>query len=84
MKFLLAYLKIVLKSKDWSEVARVKHELKTIFLEDSMGFVIRSRYKQNAEEEKASIFHAAREVKNDQNNINSLKINGNTVKDRIE
>ena len=50
-------------------------------MEDAMGFLVRSRYKQNAEEENASMFHAAREIKNDKNNINELKINGIKVDD---
>ena len=82
-KFLLSYLKIVLASKNWSEVARVKEELDQMLKSDAMGVVIRSRYKQNAEEEKASLFHAAREVRNDKNNVKSLKVNGKVIKDRM-
>ena len=47
-----------------------------------MWFVVRSRYKQNAEEEKASLYHAARESRNSSNNISSLKIGGLVVKDK--
>ena len=50
-------------------------------LQDIMGFVIRSRHNQNSEEEKASLFHAAREVKNSKNNIEALKVDGAVVKD---
>ena len=46
-----------------------------------MGFVIRSRYSQTLEEEKASLFYAAREMKNVRNNIDALKINDAIVKD---
>ena len=74
--FLLSYLKIVLNHKNWDEVARVREELKMMFLEDSMGFIVRSRHKQNAEEEAASLYHAAKEVRSDKNNIKALKING--------
>ena len=79
--FLLSYLKIVLKHKNWCEVARIKEELKIMNLEDAMGFVVRSRHSQNSEEEKASLYHAAREVKNNSNNIDALKVNGNIVTD---
>ena len=81
-KFLLSYLKLVLVKKDWDEVARVKEKLNGMMKADAMGFVVRSRFKQNAEEEQASVYHAAREVKNDKNNLNSIKIAGKVVKDR--
>ena len=63
-KLLLSYLKVALVRKDWSEVGRVKSELDLMLRADAMGFVVRSRFKQNAEEEKASLYHAAKEVKN--------------------
>ena len=80
-RFLLSYLKLALEVKDWNEVGRVKSELDIMLRSDAMGFVVRSRYKQNAEEEKASLFHAAREARNSSNNISSLKIGGQVVKD---
>ena len=73
VRFLLSYSKTALADKNWNEVARVKEELNKIFLMDSMGVVIRSRYQQNSEEERGSIFHAAREAKNNRNNVTSLK-----------
>ena len=83
VKFLLSCLKIALRQKSWREVARIKEELKLICLKESMGLLIRSKYNQNAEEEKASLYHAARESKNSRNNIESLKINGVIVKDKV-
>ena len=80
-RFLLSYLKLVLVKKDWDEVSRVKSELDMMLRSDAMGFVVRSRFKQNAEEEKASLYHAAKETKNSSNNITSLKIGGQVVKD---
>ena len=50
---------------------------------DAMGIVIRSRHKQNAEEERASLYHAAKEAKNSKNNISSLKIGGRVIKDKL-
>ena len=79
-KFLLSYLKLVLERKDWSEVGRVKSELDMMLRSDAMGFVVRSRFKQNAEEEKASLYHAAKENRNSSNSITSLKIAGQVVK----
>ena len=46
---------------------------------DLMGFKVRSRFKQNAEEERASIFHAAKELSNAQKSITCLKVGGVTV-----
>ena len=74
-KYLFSYLNVALKLKDWSEVARVREEIKTILLQESMGFVVRSRFNENSEAEVASLFHFNRENKNSKkNNLNSLKI----------
>ena len=43
---------------------------------DAMGFVVRSRFQQNAEEERASVFHAAKELRNNKKSVSALKING--------
>ena len=73
--FWLAYLKLVLVDKNWMEVARVKSMLMDMMQEDTYGYVIRSRFQNNASEETASIFHANKEMKNAaKNNIKSLKI----------
>ena len=78
--FWFAYLKVVLKDKNWGEVARVKTILKDMLQEDAFGYVVRSRFKNNVSEEAASLFHANREVKNAKNNnINSLKINDDVI-----
>ena len=60
--------------------------LTTMLHEDSMGFLVRSRFKQNAEHERASLFHAAREISNKKCNISSLRIQGavNDNADQIE
>ena len=77
--FWLAYLKIVLTDKNWTEVARVKGVVVEMMQEDAYGYVVRSRYQNNASEEIASIFHANKEMKNaSKNNIRSLKM-GNIV-----
>ena len=82
-KFLFAYLKVAQVSGNWEEVVRVKQELGARIDEEAMGFVVRSRFKQNAEREQASLFHANREVKNAKKcNLNKLKIGGNIVRDR--
>ena len=59
-------------------------ELHAIVIHNNMGLVIRSKCQQNAEEEKASIYHAARKARNERNNISALKIDGSIVKDRVQ
>ena len=76
-KFWLAFLKIALVKKDWHEVIRVKGKLHDMLQEDAFGYVVRCRFRNNASEEVASLFHANKEVKNaNKNKIKSLKING--------
>ena len=59
-QFLLSYLKLVLADKDWDEVARVKGKLAFLLQADAQGVVVRSRFQHNSENERASLFHAAR------------------------
>ena len=55
----------------------VKKQLSDQLDEDTFGYVIRSRFKNNASEEVTSIYHAGQEMKNvKKNSINKLKING--------
>ena len=77
--FWLEYLKLVLVNKDWTEVVRVKSTLMDMMQEDTHGYIVRSRFQNNASEETASLFHANKEIKNaEKNNIKSLRI-GNIV-----
>ena len=79
-RFMFAYLKVAQVNENWAEVVRVKQELSKIIDQEALGFVIRSRFQQNAEKEKASIYHANREMKNSKKcNLNQLKINGEIV-----
>ena len=81
-KFWFAYLKTALLAKDWSEVARTKEEIQKLLLEDASGYIIRSRFKNNASTEVASLYHANKEFKNSKkNNLNKMKINGVVVED---
>ena len=80
-KFLLSSLKLALENKNWEEVANAKEQINKLLKEDSMGFVVRSRFGQNAEEERASLFHAGRELKNNKNNLFTLKKNGTQLTD---
>ena len=60
--FWLAYLKLVLIHKNWTEVARVKGMLMEMMQEDAYGFVVRSRFQNSVSTETASIFHANKEI----------------------
>ena len=80
--FLLSYLRIALGNKEWEEVARIKEKLNQMLMEDAMGFVVRSRFHQNAEEERASLFHAGREMKNGKNSITKIKSVGKILTDQ--
>ena len=51
-------------------------------MEDSAGYVIRIRFKNNASNEVASLYHANKEMKNSKkNSLNKLKIEGVVVSD---
>ena len=81
-KFWFAYLKSALLTRNWSEVARIKEKVNNILLEDASGYVIRSRFKNSASNEVASLYHANKELKNSKkNSLNKLKINGVVVDD---
>ena len=86
-QYLFAYLNVVLRKGDWEEVVRVRQQLKEILQLETMGFVVRSRFNENAETEQASLFHANREYKKfSKNNHTKLKIDDEIVdnKDKIE
>ena len=62
----------------------VKEKLNNMLREDAMGLVVCSRFQQNAEEERASLFHAAKEVNNSNKRITSLNISGNISENENE
>ena len=81
--FLFSYLKVVLDAKNWEEVVRVRERLKSMLDEDTYGYVVRSRFGNNASNEVASIFHANLEQKNGKkNSLKQLKVNGKVEEDR--
>ena len=66
-------------------MARVRKDIKTILEKESMGFVVRSRYKEHLESEKASLFYLNRENKNfKKNSLESMKINGQVTNDEAK
>ena len=85
--FLFSYLGKVIRKGNWKEVARVRKQIQSILDKESLGFVVRSRYKENIESEKASLFFLNRENKNHKKNtLESLKIGDQETsdKDKIE
>ena len=69
--------------KNWNEVAMVRGKLQAMMYKDTMGFIVRSRFAENQEVEKASLYHTNREKKNAQGgNLESLMINGRVETDR--
>ena len=63
-------------------MARVKDKINFILLEDSAGYVIRSRFKNNASNEVSSLFDANKEFKNNKkNSLKKLEINDAVVDD---
>ena len=83
-QFLLSYLKVALDSKNWEEIARVREQLDLLIKEDAWGFVVRSRFQQNAESERASLFHAGKEQKNAKNSLFSLRVQDRVITDQGE
>ena len=72
-----------LHSGNFEQAALLRTRLNSMMTQDLQGFIIRSRHNEFAEEERGSLFHAAREVKRAQEtNISSLNINGNVVEDQ--
>ena len=60
-QFLFSSLKIFLKYENWTEVARVREELRRMLMYEMTGVKIRSRQSEYAEEEKGSIYHYNKE-----------------------
>ena len=88
LKELLCFmLDKAMAEKNWNEVAMVRGKLQTIMFKDNMGFVVRSRFKENQEVERASLYHINREKKNAQGgNLESLMIGGKveTARKKVE
>ena len=70
--FLFALLRHATLKGDWTLVAQTKVKLNNIIKNEAYGLVVRSRDKQNMEEEAASLFHHAKVHKG---NIDKLKVN---------
>ena len=62
-------------------MVRIREQIKTILLKETMGFVVRSRFKENSESEVASLFHVNREKKN---NLDYLKIDDEVSNNKVK
>ena len=62
-RFLYIILKAATKRENWGLVAGTKEKLRAMLVKEVHGLVVRSRYQQNLEEEKAALFHQNKEVK---------------------
>ena len=82
-RFLFSYLGLVIRKGNWKEVARVRKKIKTMLEKESMGFVVRSRFKEHLESEKSSLYYLNRENKNfNKNSLQSMKIDGEVTSDK--
>ena len=61
-EWLYLRLQDALEEADWKEVAMVREELRQMLMYEEKGLIIRSRYQQEAEEERASLYHVAKEI----------------------
>ena len=84
-QFLFSYLGLVIRKGNWKEVARVRKKIKKMLEKESMGFVVRSRFQENLESEKSSLFYLNRENKNHQKStLSSMKINNQISSDKTK
>ena len=78
--FLLALLCVATRRKDWLLVSETKEKLQTIIAHEAFRLIIRSRVKQNAKEEAASIYHLGKTSKSGLTKLNvSEKLTGNSI-----
>ena len=84
--FLLSCLKLALAAKNWNEISQLKSKIKVLLKQDAIGYKVRCGFHQNAENEQASLYHAAKELKNTKNHLLNLRIGNDFVssEDAIE
>ena len=82
-QMLMVMLEFAQEQKDWAQVTSIRARLREIMRKESLGFKVRSRFKENLECEKASLFHVNREKKKSgQRTISKLLVGGEEVEDR--
>ena len=76
-------LSCAMEEKNWVDVAFIRARLREIMRKESLGFSVRSRFKENIECEKASLYHVNREKKKGgQKTVTKLLIDNQEVEDR--
>ena len=86
-KFLLMSLKLATRREDWGRVTSLKERIRVILMQEVQGIVVRSRYQQNVEEERGTLFHLNKELKMSQKRkLSKMKLrdeNGSFDSNRI-
>ena len=78
--FLFFSLDWALASSDWEEVSKLRARISNMIREELCGYTIRSRDSAHAEEERGSLYHVAREVKQCKAGaVNKLSVNNDTL-----
>jgi len=81
--FLFAGLDKELASGNFNEVNNIRVKLKSMISEDAIGYIVRSRYQRQAEEERSTLYHINQEVKHGKsNNLSKMMVNGMETEDR--
>ena len=86
-RFLFAGIDFALENKDFDQANLLRSKVKAIIMEDAQGLVIRSRERETAEEERGSLYHAAREIRRGPNaELERLEVDGveTSDQDRIQ
>ena len=65
----------------FDEALEIKHRINDINQQEMVGVMVRSRFQENIEKERGSLYHLARDKKN---NLEVLKIDGNNVTDQAK
>ena len=69
----------------FDEALEIKHRINDVNQQEMEGVKVRSRFQENIEKERGSLYHLAREKKNGKrNNLEVLKIDGNNVTDQAK
>ena len=80
---LMVMLASALEESNWVDMAIIRGRLKEIMNKENLGFVVRSRFKENIEGEKASLYHLNREKKKSgQKTLSKMMINKEVVEDQ--
>ena len=84
-RFLFIALDMALNDGDFIKANSIKVKLKKMIMEDNQAIIIRSRLRESAEEERGSLYHAARELKRgEESSLEQMMVGGNPTNDKAE